>query len=45
MLEPETRQRQAHIDLGGKRLDEFASDGAWGDWTNEDLDVMLDSLE
>ena len=45
MLEPETRQRQAHIDLGGKRLDDFASGGVWGDWTNEDLDVMLDSLE
>ena len=44
-LEPKTRERQAHIDMGGKRLDDFGSDGTWGDWGNEDLDVLLDALE
>ena len=44
-LEPETRQRQAHIDMGGKHLRDFASDGTWGDWTNEDLDAMLEALD
>ncbi len=38
---PEGRQRQSHIALGGKGLEEFRSSGSWGDMGHDDLDALL----
>ena len=38
---PEDSQRQCHIALGGKSLEEFGSSGSWGDMGHDDMDALM----